>query len=462
MSITSKIMAVVKQTVEEYNMFSNGDTVIIGVSGGADSVMLLHCLKSLKEEYGISVVAAHVNHKIRPGDAENDALFVENLCKEWGIEFYLREADIKSLSKEWSMSEEEAGRKVRYGFFDDLARIKGGAKIATAHNANDNVETVLMRFMRGTGIQGLSGISFKRDNIIRPILAVTREDIEAYIEENGLTHITDKTNFESIYTRNKIRLELIPFMKDMFNPNLIETVNNSIETYREDADYFEVESERLFNRFTEVKKNSIECSLICLKNNHPALAKRVIIKCIKAVMSSEQTGVGSAEIDKIYQGIDSEVGTIFILNKEYRIRVSYNSFIFEKIVEKKKNMDVYEYEFGAMDEEFVTYPSFDLNLDYMNVYDMNIVNTPIEFYLPYEEYKGKNLQIRTRRDGDIFRVEDGVSKKLNRVMTDKKIDSEIRDNIVLLCDGNEVLCAFGYFVTRFAKRSGEFMKIRVQ
>ena len=468
MAITNKILNEVQQTIEKYNMFNHGDTVVVGVSGGADSVMLLHCLNTIKDKYNLHLIAAHVNHKIRPGDAENDALFVENLCKEWGIEFHLKEVDIKALAKETGMGEEEAGRFVRYGFFRDLCMDEDGnyiGKIATAHNANDNVETVLMRFMRGTGIQGLSGISYKRDNIVRPILGVTRADIEAYIEENGLTHITDKTNFESIYTRNKIRLELIPFMQEMFNPNLIETVTNNIQTYREDTEFIEGFVDKFYKSYcwwSTEDRRCLNCARVGLKNEKPSIAKRVIIKAIKEIMGKEQTGVSPQKIEEIYKAVNAEVGTIIVLNDGFEVLVDYDNMVFKPSnLEKNMNEFVVEDEL-TMDEIHVTYPEFHLDLGYERVYEWEIDNNGQEIYLPEEYIKGKKLTLRTRREGDIFRVSDDCHKKLNRVFVDKKVNKVGRDNKILLCDGNEVLWCVGEFATRFKNRSGQFVRIRVE
>lgn len=459
MSITLKVLNEVKTTIQKHNMFDYNDTVVIGVSGGADSVMLLHCLNSIKEEYNLTLLVAHVNHKIRKDTAERDALFVENLCKELGVKFYLREVPIPQLAKEHNMTEEEMGRKVRYDFFSELAGKEG--KIATAHNANDNVETVLMRFMRGTGIKGLSGIPYVRENIVRPILDISREDIEKYIEENELTHITDETNFESVYTRNKIRLELIPFMKENFNPNLINTVNSNITSYKEDSDYFDKETDKLFDNFVKKEDSFISLPLQLLQENHPSISKRLIMKSVIVFLNNVQINLSADTVEKIYQNLSAKVGTTFVINKDLKVRIGYDNLYFERSVEEMNNT-VHTYEFGKLDEEYVTYPEFNLNLNFYNVWEMNIINTPNEFFLPFSLYSGKTLQIRTRRADDVFRVEDGVHKKLNKFFTDKKLDSSMRDKVLLLCDGNEVLCVFGYYVTRYNDRSGKFMKVVVE
>lgn len=461
LNLSDRILLNVESTIEKYHMISSGDTIVLGVSGGADSVMLLDVLNVLKDKYNFKIVVAHVNHKIRKGDAERDADFVKNLCAFYGLEFRLKEAYIKDLALEWNMGEEEAGRKVRYSFFQDLAEEFSPAKIATAHNANDNVETVLMRMIRGTGLKGLSGISYKRDNIIRPILDISRDDIEAYIRMKGLIHITDSTNFENIYTRNKIRLDLIPFIKNDFNPNVIDTINSNIKSYTEDSDYFEREVLKVFNDNVIYDSGVYSISNEYLKDLHPAVAKRLLIKIIKSLMNREQIDLGVNEINKLYQNLYdvNKVGTIFTINTNYRVRIGYdNMIIFEKVMDIKPNDLELKVKF---DSHMGSFDFRDLKLVYELVEENQIVNTPNCFYLPFRDYSSKELVIRTRRDGDIFRVNDRLHKKLGKYMTDKKIDSVLKNKILLLCDDNEVLCGFDYFVTRFDKRNGEFIKVDV-
>lgn len=459
MNITNKILNKVKETIKEYNMFELNDTVVIGVSGGADSVMLFHVLNLLKTEYNLHLIVAHINHKIRLGDAEKDAIFVENLCKEYDVEFHLKEAYIKDLAKEWNMGEEEAGRKVRYDFFAELAGQNG--KIATAHNANDNVETVLMRMMRGTGITGLKGISYKRDNIVRPILGISRSDIEDYVEENKLNYITDKTNFESIYTRNKIRLELIPFMQNMFNPNLVNTITQNIKTYSEDADFLEEESEKVY--FLLIQRDdtnsNLKLNLKDLLSLHPSLAKRVIIKSIKEIKNSEQIDISADKIDFIFNSLTNKVGTKFTLNGGFQIRIDYDCLVLEKSEESLFMEDIIVN--LSVLEQVIEVPSINSNLRISVCFDECIDNNDKVCYLPYEEFKETKLILRSRKNGDIFRITDKSHKKLNKVFTDRKISSGNRDKIVCLCTNNEVLWALDYFATRYNQRSGSFFKLEL-
>lgn len=464
MSITKNITAQVKETIKKYNMFEKGDRVIIGVSGGADSVTLLHILNSIKDDYNLHLIVAHVNHKIRIGDAERDAQFVENLCYNMDIEYHLCEVDVKSLAKEQNMSDEEAGRFARYNFFYSLCNTKN-SKIATAHNANDNVETVLMRFMRGTSVKGLSGISYKRDNIVRPLLDVSRKDIEEYIKENNLTHITDSTNFENIYTRNKIRNELIPFMVDIFNPNLVETVGMNIQSYKEDSDFLDSCASTVFNKickWNSDNKDYLNCSLDGLKTENVSISKRVIIKAIKTVMGKEQISITPKKIDEIYKGLNSEVGTIFVLNEGYEVLVDYEYLVF-KPVSIDKNEFEYEIDLNKITSHtFVDISEFNLKLSIKPVQATEIENNGVEIYLPYQYFKNSKLKFRTIREGDIYRKSDNCHKKMNRVFSDRKISKVDRENCVLLCNNNEVVWCLSNFATHFNDRSGNFIKIRIE
>ena len=202
-------------TIKKYNMIEKGDKIVIGVSGGADSVCLTDILNKVKKEIEIEIILVHINHNIRGEEAKRDENFVIELGKKYNNLVRVFSYDVEKLAKERSLTVEEMGRKLRYEAFNSVALEKG--KIAVAHNLNDNCETMIMRFFRGTGIKGLGGISAKRENIIRPLIELSREEIERYCLENNLDYCEDSTNSVEKYTRNKIRLNLIPMIKKEFN-----------------------------------------------------------------------------------------------------------------------------------------------------------------------------------------------------------------------------------------------------
>ncbi|WP_300277188.1 tRNA lysidine(34) synthetase TilS, partial [Peptacetobacter sp.] len=213
------------ETIDKHNMISDGDKIIVALSGGPDSVCLIHLLNRLKESRNLEIYAAHLNHQIRGIEAQMDAMYVSELCNKLNIPVFIKSVDVPAYCEKNGLSLEEGARKVRYEMLYEIKRRTGSNKIAVGHNMNDQAETVIMRIMRGTGLQGLRGIEYVReDGIIRPILDIERKDIEEYCTKNELDPKIDKTNLESIYTRNRIRLELIPYMKEHFNGNVIESI----------------------------------------------------------------------------------------------------------------------------------------------------------------------------------------------------------------------------------------------
>ncbi len=215
----------VLSTIKKYNMIKEGDKVVIGVSGGPDSITLLNVLNKFKEKLNIKIYVAHINHSIRK-EADEETEYVREFCKKIGVEFFFKKIDVEQEAKKLKIGTEEAGRNIRYAFFEEVAKKVGANKIATAHNSNDNAETVLMNIIRGTSISGLKGIEKMRDNkFIRPLIEITRDKIEEYCKIENLNPRYDKSNKENVYTRNKVRNLLIPYIQKEFNPNIIEGIN---------------------------------------------------------------------------------------------------------------------------------------------------------------------------------------------------------------------------------------------
>ena len=227
----------VTKTIKKYNLIKNGDKIVVGVSGGPDSICLLDILRKMKNPT-FNIIVAHINHMIRE-EADEDENFVKEYCNKNNIQFYSKSIDVQKIANNNKISTEEAGRNARYEFFDEILKKTGGNKIAIAHNKNDRVETVLMNELRGSGLSGLKGIEPRRGKYIRPLIEIEREEIEKYCEENKLEPRIDKTNFENIHTRNKLRNCLIPYIKKEFNPNIIETINRLSEIVTEQEKYID-------------------------------------------------------------------------------------------------------------------------------------------------------------------------------------------------------------------------------
>ena len=226
----------ISEFISEYNMLVRGETVLCGLSGGADSVFLLLAMCEMRERLGISVRAIHVNHCLRGSESDRDENFCRQLCEKIGVDFKAVRCDVKKFALENSLSDEQAGRILRYRIFSENSV---GGKIATAHNADDNLETVIFNLTRGTALRGICGIPPVRGNIIRPILAVTRAEIEDYLKSAGQNFVTDSTNLSDDYTRNKIRHRVIPILREI-NPSLNETAVRSIRNLRAENDFIEM------------------------------------------------------------------------------------------------------------------------------------------------------------------------------------------------------------------------------
>lgn len=327
-----------RQAISEYNLIEYGETVLAAVSGGADSVCLLHVLCALRHELGIKVICAHLNHGIRGASADADEEFVGELCKKLGVKFYSRKTDVLRLAKASGETTEEAGRTARYAFFDEIARKHKIDKIATAHNKNDNIETVLMRIIRGTGIDGLGGIPIKRDGgIIRPLLNVSRSEIEAFCAENGIAYRTDETNSSLDYTRNKIRLELLPFLEKEFSLSALESINRLSQTAREDADFLNSYAERLYKRLGNPlpgkKPTVIHCE--SLKMLERAIKVRIVRIAAKEAGCENLSKV---HIENVLALLNSQTGSATDLPCGVRAQVNYGWIEFSKNVKAAQNL----------------------------------------------------------------------------------------------------------------------------
>ena len=220
----------------EYAMLAPGNHILCAVSGGADSVCLLHWLKGQAAEKGFTLTAAHFNHRLRGAESDRDAAFVEKLCREWKVPCVVGTGDVSGEAQRRGAGIEETARALRYDFLERTAAELGADLIATAHNANDNVETMLLHLIRGSGLQGLTGIRPRRGKLIRPFLTTTRAEILAYLKEHQLPHVEDSTNADTAYARNKLRHQVIPLLGEL-NPALISRLSDTVGYLRADNDY---------------------------------------------------------------------------------------------------------------------------------------------------------------------------------------------------------------------------------
>ena len=333
-------------TIKKYNLIEKGDSIVIGVSGGPDSICLLHILNELKQELNFKIYVAHINHMIRK-EADEETEYVKNFCKNLEVECYIKRIDVIKIANNLKRGTEETGRQIRYEFFNEVLKKTNSNKIATAHNNNDKVETVIMNILRGSGTSGLKGIEPIRDGkFIRPLIDIEREEIEKYCINNNLDPKIDKSNNENIYTRNKVRNIAIPYIKKEFNPNIIKTINRLSKVATEENDYLNKITKKTFNEiYVGSDVNSVGADFV-LANDHSQLKKfiilnlkkfnklelvikrRLIIYTINELIHSTE-GIEKINIDDIIKMCSKNIGNKYLMpTKKIKILVKKGKIFF--------------------------------------------------------------------------------------------------------------------------------------
>ncbi len=318
-------------TIKKYNLINDGDKVVIGVSGGPDSICLLHILNEIKNELNFKIYVAHINHMIRK-EAEEETTYVKEFCEKLGIECYIKRIDVIKIANNLKRGTEETGRQIRYEFFNEILEKTNSNKIATAHNNNDKVETILMNILRGSGSNGLKGIEPIRDKkYIRPLINISRDEIENYCKTNKLEPKIDKSNDDNIYTRNKVRNIVIPYIKKEFNPNIIKTINRLSEVANEENEYMNKITKQMYN---EIKLASSKYKVIVLdlkkfNNLELVIKRRIILYTINELLSST-AGIEKVNIDDIIKLCNNNIGNKYLMPiKNLKILVRKGKIFFE-------------------------------------------------------------------------------------------------------------------------------------
>ena len=334
----------VLKTIQKYNLIKEGDKIVIGVSGGPDSMCLLSILNQLKDELKFELIVAHVNHMIRQ-EADEETRYVQEYCNKINVECYIKKVNVLEKSSTERIGTEEAGRKARYEFFEEVLRNTGFNKVATAHNANDNAETLLMNIFRGTGISGLKGIEpIRGDKFIRPLIECERFEIETYCEQEQLNPKIDKSNFENIYTRNKIRNVLIPQIKKEFNPNIIDSLNKLSSLAKQEDEFIqnyidELIEELIINDDKNMELNNQDSNvqneliLDLKKFNQKSdfIKSKVIMKSIQKVLGTTQ-GIEKIHVDDIITLCAKNIGNKYLTpNKHVKVLVKQGKIFFVKL-----------------------------------------------------------------------------------------------------------------------------------
>ena len=452
----------VKKTIINNGLIKKGEHIVIGLSGGPDSVCLFHILHQMIEELGITLHAVHINHGLRPGAADEDQQYAEKLCAGYQVTFHSFTFDVNRIARESGISSEDAGRRVRYqSFFEVADRIASetgaSVKIAVAQNMNDQAETVLMRILRGTGTDGLGGIEYLRTErdkgvVIRPLLDVSREEIEAYCSENGLNPRIDLTNLEPVYTRNKIRLELLPYLSGNFNGNIVAALNRLSKIAREDKDYFAQRMDEIIAEHAVISEgHKAAIPLEVLFGAHPAIRRRLIVRLFESIgLTKDITAAHLEQADRLLK--EGKTSSVTDFTAGYVMGISYGSVEFYRKSDKGSLNFEYELNMDGITEISELNARIGVKIlrrqDWENLEEKEkkLLNGSVSCRLSLDKIlkSGRNPVLRTRKPGDYI-VPLGMQgrKKLQDFFVDEKYSREERDRLPVLCLGSEAVWVAG-------------------
>lgn len=409
--------------IRKYKLIDHHDTVILALSGGKDSVVLLDVLHEFQKEESFFLILCHYNHGIRGKAADEDEQFCKELSRKYGYPFFSEKGNMEQYAKENALSKEEAGRKLRYEFFRRVANQYSCSKIATAHHKNDHAETVLLNFFRGCGLDGLEGISKKSGEVIRPLLCLNRFEIEQIVKENQLFFVEDFTNKEMSYQRNRIRLDLLPYIEKNYVPDIIEIIDRFSDIIREENQYIENSAKSAFSK--SIHGNQLNIDIFF---SYPiALQRRMIRNWISILYGSTKdfTFYDCEEILKLKDKATS---------KKYEWKnLTFHRSYSEIIALHEKHMAITSQKFAL---GLIKFGHYEIRSKIISSNDEEIIPKKGRYYFDAKILE-EPLVLRTRQNGDRMMVFGGFHKKIKDIYIDEKMDAASRDSIPILV-GNEI------------------------
>jgi tRNA(Ile)-lysidine synthase len=430
-----------KLTIDKFGMLKPGEKVVVAVSGGPDSVCLLSVLHALSAELGISLHIAHLDHLFRGRESADESLFVARLAEKLGIPVTIEQYDVPAFCRERGLSSQAGAREVRYGFLHRVAKTVGASRIATGHTAADQAETFLMRLLRGAGVAGLSAIPPVRKSIIRPLIEVTREDVMEYLQSSELEYVSDPSNTKPVYTRNRIRMEVLPVLK-RFNPRVVETLASTAALLRDEDEAAEACLSKVAAGVIVKEENGVSLNREEF-NALPQAYKRRILRKAVVLASADSTGLSSVQVsDVIAFMAAARTGRTMRMPYGLIIEREYEKFV----VRLEAAAEGFSYKLEVSGVTLI--PELGMEVE-ARVFDDIPAETDVKNYrwqalFDYDKI-GPLLTMRNRRSGDWFcpMGMGGRSKKLQDYFVDEKIPRHERDTVPILLSGNDVLWVVG-------------------
>ena len=439
-------------SIKAYEMLDSRENVVLAVSGGADSMALLYFfIKNMKDSVE-NIIVAHVNHCLRGTESDFDENFVKNYCIKHSLNFKCLKVDVRKQARENGNGIEECARNIRYDFFKKLS-MEYNAKIATAHTLSDNSETVLLNLVRGTGLCGLCGIPPKRDNIIRPLLFVKRNEIEKYCEICGIKYVTDSTNFKRDYARNKIRLDVIPILKEI-NPSFEDVIQREVSIFSRDEQCLnKLSTDELLR--SRVSANAYDLSILMKLN------ESIITRCIRlAIGKVINTNVSSRHVNLVLNCMKNGKGCVNITDsitacvRNEKLEIINKEIILNNINDIQipfKEGEIFLNDNKRIIVEILDIKEYYIKLKFNNLLFFNALDYDII---------SKNSLFRYRRSGDKFCKQGrGVTKTIKKFFNEEKIPIDVRNNIIMLANNNEILWIHRFGVSEKAKVKDSTKKV---
>ncbi len=435
--------------IKQQKMAVPGERIVIGLSGGMDSVCLFYILKGL----GYRLEAVHVNHGIRGQEAERDEAFVKELCRKEGVPFHGFRFDVPSISKKEHLSEEEAGRNVRRQVFFEVLEKTGAAHIALAHHGNDRAETMLFHLIRGTGLNGLASMRPVEGKIIRPLLWAERRNIENYMMEQGYSFVEDGTNASTDYTRNKIRHQVIPVLEEI-NPKSVVHLCSAAGKLHAAAEFVDREAEKLCRLSAVMDKGEVQILKSAFFQGDAVLRIPALQKCVE-YLSGSLANITEEHYSRLLQLFEMQTGKELHLPYGIAAERTYEGirmFFREETKETEAVKITGEgiYSFGGM--------TFEVSIEEWN--ERKIF--PIKNYTKCFDYDKivKDVFLRTRQSGDYLEINKSHGKKsLQDYLVNEKVPKADRDRMVLLADGSHILWVVGKRISEYYKVTKETKKV---
>jgi tRNA(Ile)-lysidine synthase len=445
------------RTIEKNNLLSSNSRVVVAVSGGIDSVVLLHVLLALRGKYKLDLVAAHLNHKFRGQESKEDALFVETLARQLGVSVVSEEISVPDYIRKTGQSPQEAARNIRYSFLERVRKNFAGTAIAVGQNADDQAETVLLNLLRGGAVTGLKGIPVRRDKIIRPLLEVSRAEIEVYAQEHRLAYRIDSSNAKPVYLRNKVRLELLPLLAENYNPAIIAGLGKTASILAEEDRFLEQLAQAALGRCNLIS-DEVKMGIDIKKLEQEDLAiRRRVVRLICRELKPEESG-GNIAFDHVEQvlallkgstGTKTELPGGIVFQKQYAVLA----------VDLKRNKALKAESASANyapvpliipGERIVPWAKIIFKAKLVAKADEQLPEQPKfsrwEIRLDWAKLKDRTLFVRKKKPGDRFQPAGmkGGTKKLKDFFIDAKIPREEREKIPLLVtDQDEIIWVVG-------------------